>query len=179
MLWSKNKEGKKAGTTLIGICKDGCAALGTDFDEKKSAEDEIGVVENFHGCLIGYTGPKRCIDGFEHLKSAIERGDSITSAAEETAAFWKIESAKAVDAFVVVLDGERSIVIAPGTAQSPKADMVAVGPGEQYALAAIRAILAQPVVQESAQDMVKKAFEVASGVCVLVNSGAKILQLEK
>ncbi|MCK5832246.1 hypothetical protein KAH81_01100 [bacterium] len=177
MFWTKNKEGKKTGTTLIGISWDGDAAIGTDFNEAKADGNQISRIEQVGNILIGFTGPTNHIEGFDIAKSAIESGANIEDTAGKIADLWKTN--KDVNAFLAFLDGERSFVAVPGKAEVQKAGLVALGPGEEYALAAIRAILAQPVVQESAFEMVKKAFNVASGVCVLVNSDATIVKLEK
>ncbi|HHS49504.1 MAG TPA: hypothetical protein ENN07_00085 [candidate division Zixibacteria bacterium] len=177
MLWSKNKEGKKAGTTLIGISFDGKAALGTDFDASKCDGDSICMIEDYGGFLLGYSGPDAYADALAIAKSAIERGDTIDMTADAISNAWNVTDNK-IDAYLTLLDGEKSFVVIPGEAEQQHAGLVAVGPGEEYALAAIRAILAQPVVQEDAYTMVKKAFDVAAGVCVLVNSGAKIIEID-
>ncbi|MCD6501143.1 hypothetical protein J7L01_00945 [bacterium] len=177
MIWSKNKKGKKAGTTLIGISFGNEAALGTDFDSTKSDGEEISIVEEASGALIGYTGPKGLAGIVDLLKKNIEETNDIGRAAETTAASWNPDKKIAKDSYLVVLDGRESYTIEPGTARLQKAGLVAVGPGQEYALAAVRAILAQPKIEETAYEIVKKAFDVASSVCVLVNSGARIIVL--
>lgn len=175
MIWSKNKEGKKAGTTLIGISFGNEAALGTDFDAANSDSDEMSIVEEFSGALIGYTGPKALAGIVDVLKENIAEVKDIGRAADMTAATWNPDTTK--QSYLVVLDGRESYLIEPKAAKLQKAGLIAVGPGQEYALAAVRAILAQPEIKETAYVIVEKAFEVASSVCVLVNTGAKIVVL--
>jgi ATP-dependent protease HslVU (ClpYQ) peptidase subunit len=175
VLWSKNKDNKKAGTTLIGISIDGSAALGTDFDPKKRDSDELSIIEEYSGTLIGYTGPEKFSDIVETMKRKLDSSTNLGEAADNTASEWSIDDERlSKGVYLAVLDGRESFVIEPGVASLQNAGLVAVGPGQEYALAAIRAILVQPEVTESAYDIAKKAFEVASGVCVLVNFGANI-----
>ena len=179
MFWTKNKEGKKAGTTLIGITYGGCAALGTDFTPEKCQGDEIGVVKSCSGALVGFTGNCACEELVKTLIEKVKNSAEPASAAEEIAEHWETHPEMSNhDGRLVILNNKSAFLVSPGKSERVDSRIIAVGPGEEYALAAIRAVVAQPEVKETAAEIVKKAFDVAAGVCVLVNPGATIISLE-
>jgi len=179
MFWTKNKEDKKAGTTLIGISYNGHAALGTDFNPKKPDGEEVGIVKSCSKALIGFTGHGCCSCLTDNLIEHIDSCGELATSVEKIAASWEAETQLAeVGGCLVALDCESAYLIGPGKTQLVETGIVAVGPGEDYALAAIRAILAQPEMKETVPEIVEKAFKVASGVCVLVNSEATVVSLD-
>ena len=179
MLWMKKKD-KKAGTTLIGVCYNGKAALGTDFNPAKPDGDEIGAVKISSNALVGFTGKGDGIVIYEKLLEKIENCADLAIAANEIAEAWKSDENLALNGGNLVLFGPAcAFLITPGEAKQIPSGVIAVGPGQEYALAAIRAILAQPVVKESVEQVVKKAFTVSAGVCVMVNPGSTVICLEK
>ena len=174
MFWTKNKDNKKPGTTLIGISIDGIAALGTDYTEEKADGDEIGVVESFDGGLIGFTGPR---DGEEFLQKSLEilaGAEDHSEVISEISKLWEEDASESAKLAILCEAGD-CIVIEKGVAKPVDSKVIALGPGEEYALAAIRAVLSQSEITETPREIVAKAFKVASGVCVLVNPEAKII----
>jgi ATP-dependent protease HslVU (ClpYQ) peptidase subunit len=178
MLWTKKKD-RKAGTTLIGICYGGKTALGTDFNPEKPDGDEIGVVKKTANALIGFTGKADAAVVHDKLFEKVENCSDFEKHAHEVAELWKNdENLAELGGNLVLFSQSCAYLITPGEAKQIPGGIIAVGPGKDYALAAIRAILAQPEVKESTEQVVKKAFTVAAGVCVMVNPGSTIICLE-
>ncbi|RKZ29314.1 hypothetical protein DRQ36_08950 [bacterium] len=179
MFWTKNKEGKKAGTTVIGICYNGKAALGTDFDAEKADGDEVGIVKIRSETLIGFTGKKSCCRVVDDFGECIDSCADLPEAAQKICRKWESELQNAeADGELIAINRKTAYMIAPGKAEHIESGIIAIGPGKDYALAAIRAVVSQPEVTETAPEIVKKAFKVASGVCVLVNPEATIISLD-
>jgi len=179
MFWTKNKEKKRAGTTIIGLHFEGQAAIGTDFDPENPDGDEVGIIKACSGMLMGFTGNCECAPIAEKFETMINNCENIDDTCREISTIWQQDpSFNELEGKLIAISKEGSYAIAPGNAERIKTGIVAVGPGEEYALAAIRAVLSQPEVSETVSEIVKKAFTVAAGVCVLVNSSARIITLE-
>lgn len=178
MFWTKNKENKKAGTTIIGLVHSGKAAIGTDFDHTKKEGSEIGLVDSCSKALIGFTGDDKATPIAEKLATSLDTCDDFDKTCEDISRHWQQDDELAEKpGKLVALGPNAAYLITPGKADKIESGVVAIGPGEEYALAAIRAILAQPEVDQPVEEIVQKAFKVAAGVCVLVNSSAKIISL--
>ncbi len=178
MFWTKNKGDKKAGTTIIGLVYSGSAAIGTDFDSTKREGDEIGLVESCSNALIGFTGENKGTPIVNKLVSRLDTCEDFDETCIEISRDWQSDEVLSeMPGKLVALGSNMAYLITPGKVDRIRPGIVAIGPGEEYALAAIRAILAQPEINQSVEEIVKKAFTVAAGVCVLVNSSAKIISL--
>ncbi|HDR90984.1 MAG TPA: hypothetical protein ENN75_01920 [candidate division Zixibacteria bacterium] len=178
MFWTKNKGGKKPGTTIIGLVYSGRAAIGTDFDVSKENCEEIGLVDRCTRALVGFTGDHRGSDLPKRFVHKLDTCEDIHNTCREISHEWQSDELfSEISGKLVALGRDYAYLITPGKADRIETGVIAVGPGEEYALAAIRAILAQPHVEESVEEIVKKAFNVAAGVCVLVNSNATIISL--
>lgn len=179
MFWTKNKEKKKAGTTIIGLCYDGEAAIGTDFNAKNPDGDEVSVVRCCNDILIGFTGKDTAAIIADWLESETKTCADLENACQNISANW-IQNSELKEAAgkLIAISRDTSFVVTPGKTERVKTGIIAIGPGEEYALAAIRALLAQPEVKETVPEIVGKAFKVAAGVCVLVNQSAQIISLE-
>jgi ATP-dependent HslUV protease subunit HslV len=178
MFWTKNKGDKKAGTTIIGLVHSGKAAIGTDFDEAKKQGDEVGLVKSCPDFLIGFTGLCQATSIAENFVHKLDTREDFEETCREICQDWQTDEALCqIPGKLVALGRDCAYIITAGKADKVETGIVAIGPGEEYALAAIRAILAQPDVAESVEEIVKRAFKVAAGVCVLVNSNANIVSL--
>lgn len=177
MLWTKKKD-KKAGTTLIGLCYNGRASLGTDFDPEKPDGDELSKIDVLGDALVGFTGNAACAVILELFSEKYADCNNLEISAKHLADLWKKdEKLASFKGSLVAMNTNCVFLISPGEVKKIESGVVAVGPGQEYALAAIRAILAQPDVRENVERIVSKAFDVAAGVCAMVNRGAKIFTI--
>jgi len=168
------------GTTLIGVSYGGDIAIGTDYDPEKADSDEVGIVLNCSGILVGFTGHSDCSVLTDLFIDKAGECPDLHKAAEKLAIAWvENEKLSGKKATIALLDRENAFIVSPGKSERIDTGIIAIGPGKEYALAAIRAILAQPEVEQTTEEIVKKAFDVAAGVCILVNNSASIISLNQ
>jgi ATP-dependent HslUV protease subunit HslV len=106
---------------------------------------------------------------FERLEQKLERfPDQLARAAVELAKDWRMDRAlRRLEAMIIVADvRETFVVTGTGDVLEPEHDVVAVGSGGNYALAAARALY--PHV-EDAERIVREAMGIAADICVYTN----------
>ena len=73
---------------------------------------------------------------------------------------------------MAVADKEKSFIISgTGDVLEPEGDVIGIGSGGNYALAAAKVLMSTDM---SAEEIAKKAIKVASEICVFTNDNIKI-----
>lgn len=114
---------------------------------------------------------------FERLEEKLERfPKQLSRACVELAKDWRTERAlRRLDAMLVVADRKETYLISgAGDVVDPEHQVIAVGSGGNYALAAARAIYDH---LDDAEDIARKAMDIAAEICVYTNRNLTLLTL--
>ena len=172
------------GTTILAVRKGGRVALGGDG--QVSIGDTIVKataikVRSLKGgkVLAGFAGSVAdALNLFERFEEKLDRyPGNLPRASVELAKDWRSDRMlRRLEALLVVADQEHSYLLS-GSGELIEADdgVLAVGSGGNYALAAARALLPDPIL--SARDVVQRAMDIAAEICVFTNRNLTILEL--
>lgn len=124
-----------------------------------SVADAITLFEKFEGKLEEHHG-------------------NLQRAAVELAKDWRQDRVlRKLEALMIVMDKTGMLLISGGgEIIEPDDDILAIGSGGNYALAAARALKRHPAELE-AKDMAREALVVASEICVFTNSNIIVEEL--
>ena len=175
------------GTTILGIKKgnevavagDGQVTLGQAIVMKHTARKVRRLYDD--KVIAGFAGSTAdAFTLFERFEAKLEeyRGN-LTRAAVEMAKDWRKDKyLQKLEAMLIVADKE-SLLILSGTGDviEPDDGIAAIGSGGAYALAAARAIT-RTNDKASAKEIVTKALEIASEICVYTNNNLTIESIE-
>ena len=76
---------------------------------------------------------------------------------------------------MAIADKEKSFIISgTGDVLEPEGDVIGIGSGGNYALAAGKVLMGTDM---KAEEVAKKAIEVASEICVFTNDNIKVLKI--
>ncbi|MEX1275338.1 MAG: ATP-dependent protease subunit HslV [Bacteroidota bacterium] len=171
-------------TTIIGIRRDGKVAVGGDGQVTlgttvvKQQANKVRKLYN-NSVLVGFAGAAAdafsLLDRFEE-KLEQHRGNIVRSAVE-LAKLWRTDKyLRQLEALIVVLDKEHSLVISgTGDVIEPDDGIVAVGSGGMYALASARMLVKHTSL--SAKEIVQESLESAADICIYTNKNIRIEEL--
>ncbi|MCE5311811.1 MAG: ATP-dependent protease subunit HslV [Nitrospiraceae bacterium] len=116
---------------------------------------------------------------FEKFESKLQsyRGN-ITRAAVELAKDWRTDKIlRRLEALLIIADKEHTLIISGnGDVIEPETGVAAIGSGGPYAQAAATALAEN--TELSALEIVKKAMEIAGGICIYTNKNITIEELD-
>lgn len=115
---------------------------------------------------------------FERLEAKLEQYPSqLTRACVELAKDWRTDRyLRRLEAMMAVADKSVSLVLSgTGDVLEPEDGLIGIGSGGPYALAAARALIAADGV--SAEDVARRALEIAAGICVYTNENVIVEKL--
>ena len=115
---------------------------------------------------------------FERLEGKLEQyPGQLTRAAVELAKDWRTDRfLRRLEAMMLVADRERTLVLTgTGDVLEPERDVMGIGSGGNYALAAARALLDTGM---SAEEIARKAMAIAAEICVYTNTNLVIESLD-
>ena len=115
---------------------------------------------------------------YERFEEQLEKyHGKLTRAAVELAKLWRTERAlRRLEALLVVADQETSLIVTGnGDVIEPEDDIMAIGSGGSYALAAARALLNN--TELDAREIVEKGLTIAGDICVYTNQQQTIEEL--
>ncbi|MBC7331028.1 MAG: ATP-dependent protease subunit HslV [Synergistetes bacterium] len=120
--------------------------------------DAMTLLERFEGKLEEYQG-------------------NLLRAAVEMAKDWRTDKVlRRLEALLVVMDREKLLLISgTGDIVEPDDNVIAVGSGGAYALAAAKALMAHSNL--SAEEIVREALRIASALCIYTNNNFIIEKL--
>jgi ATP-dependent HslUV protease subunit HslV len=116
---------------------------------------------------------------FERYEEKLQQyGGNITRSAVELAKDWRTDRyLRRLEALLAVAAPERLLLISgTGDVIEPDDDIVAIGSGGPYALAAARALMSTHD-EMSARDVVEKSLSIAADICIYTNHNRTILEL--
>src|ERR1700691_2144262 len=168
------------GTTILTVRKNGTVAIGGD------GQVTIGqTIVKANAKKVRRLGKGDVIGGFagatadaftlfERLEAKLEQySGQLTRAAVELAKDWRTDRyLRRLEAMMIVADKDVSLVLTgTGAVFEPKAAVMAIGSGGNYALAAARALVDS---DKDAETIVRRALDIAADICVYTNRNVHI-----
>ena len=170
------------GTTIVLIRKDKNVVVAGDGQVSlgntviKSTAKKVRKIEK-RNVIAGFAGSTSdALTLFERLEAKIEKhAGNLSRAAVELAKDWRTDKyLRRLEALMAIGDKENSYIISgTGDVLEPEGDVIGIGSGGNYALAAAKVLMDTDM---SAEDIAKKAIKVASEICVFTNDS---LSMEK
>jgi ATP-dependent HslUV protease, peptidase subunit HslV len=173
-------------TTVVAVRHEGRIAMGGDgqvtLGETVMKGTALKVRKLKDGrILAGFAGGVAdAFALFEKLEEKLERfPTNLTRACVELAKDWRMDRyLRRLNALLLVADRNHLFLVSgDGNVIEPDDDVVAIGSGGTYALAAARALKKHSDL--TAPDMVRSALEIAADICIYTNANISVLELEE
>ncbi|HSG29309.1 MAG TPA: ATP-dependent protease subunit HslV [Candidatus Krumholzibacterium sp.] len=173
------------GTTILGVRKDGKTALGGDGQVtfgatvvKHGAKKVRAIRDN--SILAGFAGSTAdAMTLFSRFEGKLdEMNGNMTKAAVEMARDWRSDKIlRHLEALLVVMDAEHSLLISgKGDVVEPDDDIISIGSGGPYALAAARALAKHTALEPA--EIVRESLRITSEICIYTNDNIFIETIE-
>ncbi|MFN3479265.1 MAG: ATP-dependent protease subunit HslV [Thermodesulfovibrionales bacterium] len=172
------------GTTILCVRRNGKVAIAGDgqvtMGNTVLKHNAKKIRRMFNDRIIaGFSGATAdAFTLFEKFEGKIEmyRGN-ITRAAVELAKDWRTDKVlRRLEALLIIADAEHTFIISGnGDVIEPETGIAAIGSGGPYAQAAAQALYENTDL--SARDIVEKAMEIASSICIYTNKNITIEEL--
>ena len=168
------------GTTIVSVRKknnvvvagDGQVTLGDTVMKANARKVRVLADGNVITGFAGATADAFTL--FERLESKLEKfSNKLMRACVEMAKDWRTDRyLRRLEAMMLVADKETSLILSGnGDVLEPKDGIMAIGSGGNYALAAGKVLMGTDL---DAEQVAKKAIEVASEICVFTNNNIKV-----
>ena len=164
------------GTTIVLIRKDNEVVVAGDGQVSlgntvlKSTAKKVRKIEK-RNVIAGFAGSTAdALTLFERLEGKLEKhAGNLTRAAVELAKDWRTDKyLRRLEALMAIADKEKSFIISgTGDVLEPEGDVIGIGSGGNYALAAAKVLMSSDM---SAEEIAKKAVETAAEICVFTNN---------
>jgi len=172
-------------TTVIGVIKEGKAVLGADGQvtfNNTVMKHNSKKVRRIHDdkILVGFAGATA--DAFTLLQRFEGKLESLRGnlyrAAIELAKDWRTDRyLRRLEAMMIVMDNKNALLISgTGDVIEPEDNVVAIGSGGSYALAAAKALMKHTNL--SAREIVEESLKIAADICIYTNSQIIIEELD-
>ena len=156
----------------VVVAGDGQVSMGNTVI--KSTANKVRRIEK-RDVVAGFAGSTAdALTLFERLESKLEKhAGNLSRSAVELAKDWRTDKyLRRLEALMAVADKEKSFIISgTGDVLEPEGDVIGIGSGGNYALAAAKVLMDG---DKSAEDIAKKAIKVASEICVFTNDNLNI-----
>ncbi len=172
-------------TTVIGVIRDGKAAIGSDGQVTlgqsivmKNNARKIRKVYN-NQILVGFAGATA--DAFTLLQRFEEKCETnrgnLTKASIEMAKDWRTDRyLRKLEAMLAVMNQKEMFLISgTGDVIEPEEGIVTIGSGGPYALSAAQAMIRHTPL--SARQIVEEALNIAGNICIYTNTHTTIEEL--
>ena len=172
------------GTTILTVRKGGRVVIGGDgqvsIGQTVIKSNARKVRKLGKGDVIGgFAGATAdAFTLFERLEAKLEQyPGQLTRACVELAKDWRTDRfLRRLEAMMLVADRERSLVLTgTGDVLEPENDLMGIGSGGNYALAAARALIDTDMTAEA---IARKAMAIAAEICVYTNASLVVESLE-
>ena len=158
----------------VVVASDGQVSMGNTVIKKTA--NKVRKIEK-RNVIAGFAGSTAdALTLFERLESKREKhAGNLTRAAVELAKDWRTDKyLRRLEALMAIGDKEKSFIISgTGDVLEPEGDVIGIGSGGNYALAAAKVLMDTDM---SAEEIAKKSIKVASDICVFTNDN---LSMEK
>jgi len=179
-----NRE-KILGTTILGVRRGREVCIGGDgqvtFGEvtMKRGANKVRTLQDGR-ILAGFAGSTAdAFTLFEKFEGHLDaKGGNLPRAAVALAKEWRSDRVlRRLEALLAVMDADHSFIISgSGDVIEPDDDLIAIGSGGSYALAAARALIG--ATELDAQEICQRALQIAAGICIYTNEEITTLQLK-
>jgi ATP-dependent HslUV protease subunit HslV len=172
------------GTTIVSVRRKGIVAIGGDGQVSLGNTVMKGnarkVRRLYDGkVLAGFAGGTAdAFTLFERFEAKLQQYGNLTRAAIELAKDWRSDrSLRRLEALLCVADNKSSFIISGnGDVIEPEDDLMAIGSGGSYALAAAKALMQNTDLD--ARSVVEKALNIAADICIYTNRNLTIEELQ-
>lgn len=173
-------------TTVVGIIHNGEAAIGSDGQATMQTTVMKSTVKKVRKLaegkiLAGFAGSTAdAFTLFERYEAKLdEYNGSMQRAAVELAKDWRKDKfLQKLEALLIVMDKEHALVISgQGDVIEPDDNIVTIGSGGSFALAAARAMVKHSPDMK-AKDIVEEALRIAADIDIYTNHNRTILEIE-
>ncbi len=174
------------GTTVLGLRHKGKVALGSDgqatMNETVMKHRAQKVRTLYDGqILVGFAGATAdAFTLFERFEEKLQQySGNVTRSAVELAKDWRTDRfLRRLEALLAVGAPERLLLISgTGDVIEPDDEIVAIGSGGSYALAAARATL-KHADHLSAKEIVENSLQIAADICIYTNDHISVLEID-
>ena len=156
----------------VVVASDGQVSMGNTVI--KSNANKVRKIEK-RNVIAGFAGSTAdALTLFERLEAKLEKhAGNLTRAAVELAKDWRTDKyLRRLEALMAIGDKEKSFIISgTGDVLEPEGDVIGIGSGGNYALAAAKVLMDTEL---NAEEVAKKAIKVASDICVFTNENIRI-----
>ena len=156
----------------VVVASDGQVSMGTTVI--KSNANKVRKIEK-RNVIAGFAGSTAdALTLFERLEAKLEKhAGNLTRAAVELAKDWRTDKyLRRLEALMAIGDKEKSFIISgTGDVLEPEGDVIGIGSGGNYALAAAKVLMDTEL---NAEEVAKKAIKVAADICVFTNDNVRI-----
>jgi ATP-dependent HslUV protease subunit HslV len=165
------------GTTIISVRKSGKVVIAGDGQvtmKDTILKHSATKVRRLKGdqVIAGFAGATAdAFTLFERLESRLEKHPGqLTRACVELAKDWRTDRyLRRLEAIMAVADKQVSLILSgTGDVVEPDDQLIGIGSGGNYALAAARALLDRKDMD--AESIARRALEIAAGICVFTNN---------
>ena len=171
-------------TTVLAVRRDGRVAMGGDGQVTmgdtvvKGSARKVRLLKDGR-FLAGFAGAVAdAFTLFERLEEKLERYPAnITKAVVELAKDWRTDRyLRRLDALLAVADEEHLFLVSgTGDVIEPDDDVLAIGSGGSFALAAARALKEHSTLE--VEEIVRHSLEIAGDICIYSNQDIVVLEL--
>jgi ATP-dependent HslUV protease subunit HslV len=172
-------------TTIVAVRHDGRVALGGDGQVTmgdtimKGSARKVRKLKDGR-ILAGFAGSVAdAFTLFEKFEEKLERfPGNLPRAVVELAKDWRTDRyLRRLEALLAVADADHLFLVSgDGNVIEPDDEIVAIGSGGGYALAAARAMKDHAVLDAAA--IVRSSLEIASDICIYTNRNITVLELD-
>ena len=156
----------------VVVAGDGQVSMGNTV--VKSTASKVRKIEK-RDVVAGFAGSTAdALTLFERLEGKLEtHAGNLSRAAVELAKDWRTDKyLRRLEALMAVGDKKNSYIISgTGDVLEPEGDVIGIGSGGNYALAAGKVLMESNI---SAEEVAKKAIKVAADICVFTNENVKV-----
>jgi len=172
------------GTTILSVRKGGKVVIAGDGQVTlgntvlKAGAKKVRRLGN-GSILAGFAGATAdAFTLFERLETKLERfPGQLTRACVELAKDWRTDRyLRRLEAVMAVADKTTSLILTGnGDVLDPEDGLIGIGSGGPYALAAARALIDS---DKNAEDIARKALEIAADICIYTNRNITLESLD-
>ncbi len=172
------------GTTIIGVRRNGKVALGGDgqvtygYTIIKTSALKIRRLYN-DTILAGFAGATAdAFALFEKFEAKLEEySGNMPRAVVELAKDWRTDKIlRRLEAMLIIMDRKHSYIVSgEGDVMEPDDDIICIGSGAPYALAAARAYV--DGTRFTAMKIAEKSLQIAASICIYTNDKISIMEL--
>jgi ATP-dependent HslUV protease subunit HslV len=171
-------------TTVIGVLKNGKAALGADgqvsFNNTIMKHTARKVRKLYNDkIMVGFAGATA--DAFTLLQRFEEKLEAhrgnLYRASIELAKDWRTDRyLRRLEAMLIAMNSSQALLISgTGDVVEPEDNIVAIGSGGPYAQSAARALIKHTEME--AREVVEESLKIAGEICIYTNSSINIEEL--